>query len=230
MMFPERPTRLLLLLTALATSSADGYVTPEASAALLRPGGAEGYPGDCPCANASLCDPITTPRFADGGELFVFHVPGEAVNFDQWRNFDFSRITVIALWDFPEMGAELLCHAHSLGIRILLPDTPPSSVYNSTNETAKAAWAAETVATVKGLFADGINIDTEDAISPGDVQARDGLTAITKRARTALDEAGMKSAVVSFDVGWMPGVDGRFYDHQGLAEVCDYLVVMGYGT
>ena len=111
------------------------------------------------------------------------------------------------------------------------PKNVAQSVWDtSENETAKASWAAETVATVKGLFADGINIDTEDAISPGDVQARDGLTAITKRARTALDEAGMKSAVVSFDVGWMPGVDGRFYDHQGLAEVCDYLVVMGYGT
>lgn len=227
-LLPLPASLLLLLLLLLTHGGADGYVTPESSAALLRPGGARGYPGQCPCANASLCEPVTGQRFADGKQLFVFHVAGEPTNFDQWRHYDFSRITVIAMWEFPEMGAELLCHAHSLGIRVVLPSMPPAKVYNGTNETKKLAWADNTAATVKSLFADGINMDTEDAIPPGDRHARDGLTDIAKRARVALNKVGLKSALVTFDVGWMPGVDGRFYDYQGLAEVCDYLVVMAY--
>ena len=60
------------------------------------------------------------------------------------------------------------------------------------------------------------------------MRSQDGLTAIVKRARQALDDGGLKAAILTFDVGWMPGVDGRFYDHQGLAEVSDYLLIMGY--
>ena len=50
------------------------------------------------------------------------------------------------------------------GIRVVLPSMPYHRIYNGTNETAKDAWAVQTVATVTGLFADGINIDTEDSI------------------------------------------------------------------
>ena len=66
----------------------------------------------------------------------------------------------------------MLCHAKSLGIRIIVPATPPTAVYAGNNETAKAAWADATAAGVKTLFADGINMDTEDAIAPNDTATR----------------------------------------------------------
>ena len=105
---------VLLLASAAAPSHSvpHSYVTPAASRALLRPmsagvGAEQSYPGGpCPCANASVCDTITTPRFADGKELFIFHVAGEPSNFDQWRHYDYSRITAIAVWEFAPLGAE----------------------------------------------------------------------------------------------------------------------------
>ena len=43
-------------------------------------------------------------------------------------------------------------------------------------QTAKAAWTAGVVRDVRRYFADGVNMDTEDAIAPGNRTSRDGLT------------------------------------------------------
>ena len=74
------------------------------------------------------------------------------------------------------------------------------------------------------LLADGVNMDTEDAIAPGNVTSRDGLTDAVRRVREALPA----DAVVGYDVGWLPGIDGRFYDFAGIAAHADYLLIMAY--
>ena len=59
---------------------------------------------------------------------------------------------------------------------------------------------------------------TEDTIEPADRHTCLGLTDIANRNRLALS-AGLQYAIVTFGVDWMPGVDDRFYDNQGLAAV-----------
>ncbi len=195
------------------------YVPPEESVALLDP--AATYPGECPCVDKSLCEIITRDRFADGKELFAFHVAGTFGNFDQWRRYDWSRLTTLAMWEFMDEGAELYCYAKSLGARVVLPASPPADVYTG-NVSAKEAWTEAVVDDARKYFYDGVNMDTEDAIDPRDRSARDGLTEMVARVRAALP-AG---AVVGFDVGWTPSIDGRFYDYAGIAEQADYLLIM----
>ena len=67
-------------------------------------------------------------------------------------------------------------------------------------------------------------MDTEDAIAPGEKIARDGLTDAVRRVREALP----RGATVGYDVGWLPGIDGRFYDFVGIAGHADYLLIMAY--
>ena len=86
---------LLALLVGSAVSVAQ-YVPPEVSGALVDPAVAYGS-GECPCMNKSSCAILTADRFDDGKELFVFHVAGYAENFEQWRRFDWSRLTSIAV-------------------------------------------------------------------------------------------------------------------------------------
>ena len=209
----------LALLLAAASASAQ-YVPPDESQALLDPNAT--YPGECPCKDKALCEIQTAPRFEK--ELFAFHVAGEGYNMQQWRRYDWSRLTTVALWEFLDSSAELYCYAKSKRVRVVVPASPEVAVYGGTNESAKAAWTAGVAETVRRYFADGVNMDTEDAIAPGNRTSRDGLTDMVKRVREALPEG----AVVGYDVGWMPGIDGRFYDVAGIAEHADYLLIMAY--
>ncbi|EGB07863.1 hypothetical protein AURANDRAFT_26629 [Aureococcus anophagefferens] len=209
----------LALLLAAASASAQ-YVPPDESQALLDPNAK--YPGECPCKDKALCELQAAPRFEK--ELFAFHVAGEGYNMQQWRRYDWSRLTTVALWEFLDSSAELYCYAKSKRVRVVVPASPEVAVYGGTNESAKAAWTAGVAENVRRYFADGVNMDTEDAIAPGNRTSRDGLTDMVKRVREALPEG----AVVGYDVGWMPGIDGRFYDVAGIAEHADYLLIMAY--
>lgn len=111
------------------------FVSPSESKALLDPNAK--YPGECPCKNKALCKIIKTPRFDK--ELFAFHVAGEFENFDQWRQFDWTRLTTIAVWEFLDNSAEMYCYAKSRGVRIVIPASPTVSVYGGSNETAKVS-------------------------------------------------------------------------------------------
>ncbi|KAH8051599.1 hypothetical protein JL720_15085 [Aureococcus anophagefferens] len=203
----------LALLLAAASASAQ-YVPPDESQALLDPNAK--YPGECPCKDKALCELQAAPRFEK--ELFAFHVAGEGYNMQQWRRYDWSRLTTVALWEFLDSSAELYCYAKSKRVPVVVPASPEVAVYGGTNESAKAAWTAGVAENVRRYFADGVNMDTEDAIAPGNRTSRDGLTDMVKRVREALPEG----AVVGYDVGWMPGIDGRFYDVAGIAEHADY--------
>ncbi|KAH8055674.1 hypothetical protein JL722_8017 [Aureococcus anophagefferens] len=138
------------------------YVPPDESQALLDPNAK--YPGECPCKDKALCELQAAPRFEK--ELFAFHVAGEGYNMQQWRRYDWSRLTTVALWEFLDSSAELYCYAKSKRVRVVVPASPEVAVYGGTNESAKAAWTAGVAENVRRYFADGVNMDTEDAIAP----------------------------------------------------------------
>ncbi|KAH8054868.1 hypothetical protein JL720_14391 [Aureococcus anophagefferens] len=180
----------LALLLAAASASAQ-YVPPDESQALLDPNAT--YPGECPCKDKALCELQTAPRFEK--ELFAFHVAGEGYNMQQWRRYDWSRLTTVALWEFLDSSAELYCYAKSKRVRVVVPASPEVAVYGGTNESAKAAWTAGVAETVRRYFADGVNMDTEDAIAP-----ETGRRATASRTWSSACAGAARGAVVGYDL------------------------------
>jgi len=109
-------------------------------------------PGNpCPCLDSSLCEPVSQSRFDK--ELFLFHVPGYGTFNEEWRQYNWDRITSIALWQYMDADAEFYCYAKSLGVRIFVQASPDAAAYAGSNQTAKDAWVANVVSDVTGYFA-----------------------------------------------------------------------------
>jgi hypothetical protein len=129
----------------------------------------------CPCADASLCRPVQTPRperevmipldmnspaYGHGG--ISGHYMGD------WRTqIDWDVVTILVMATDSHYGlsahmpndSEVFCHAHSKGVRVL-PTVDgggnPANVMNITNPVSRAAWVAKTTATMVALGLDGV--------------------------------------------------------------------------
>ena len=208
---------------------AGAFVSHEHTRSLVKADDTPYGPGNpCPCSDESLCAPLKTNRFDDGKEFFIFHVPGYGEFNDEWRQYNWDRITSVSLWQFVDSDAEFYCYAKSLGVRIFVQASPERAAYATNNETAKLEWVDNVLSDVQGYFADGINMDTEDDIAPMNKTVQKGLTDMAVRAKSAFVENDLADVLVTFDVGWSPNADGRFYDYEGLAEASDFLVIMAY--
>ena len=178
----------------------------------------------CPCANASLCAPISTP--ISSGGVFAFHTANDS----SWRDYDWSQITTVCV--FGAVAPELLCHAHSVGARLTLGNGGIVDAAQWSNATAVSSWIARSNAKVAAAFADGFNIDIE-VQSSGAADAA-ALAAMTIKAAAAL-KATNPTAQISFDVP-SQGQDscgqmyGRAYGFSALSKAVDFLVVMDYDS
>ncbi|KAL2090116.1 hypothetical protein ACEWY4_014804 [Coilia grayii] len=170
---------------------------------------------DCPCKEQSLCQPIQNETQF---EVFVFDVGGKA-----WKHYDWSRVTTIAA--FGPYDAELMCFAHSKGVRLVLKgDVPVSAMVDPTNRTA---WIKEQVSLAKKQFMDGINLDIEQAVQEKSPEYF-ALTALVKETTEAFHRE-IPGSQVSFDVSSSPiCCYPRFYDYKDIADSCDLLFVMSY--
>ena len=80
----------------------------------------------CPCSDASLCRPLS-PQPPPRREVVAYLARTGAFGTtgDEWRNFDWDKITSVALFDpwgrdkNVTSHQEMLCTAHSKGVRIL---------------------------------------------------------------------------------------------------------------
>ena len=78
----------------------------------------------CPCADPSLCEPI---KGSAKNEVFGF-----VTSQTNWPGYNWTLLTTVAL--FTEMNASLLCHAHSMGVRVVLSASyPTTELQNYTN-------------------------------------------------------------------------------------------------
>lgn len=171
----------------------------------------------CPCSDPSLCDPITTPA---RNEVFVFSL--EADN-NTWGRYDWDKITTICIVGFYD--PQLLCQAHSKGVRVVNLDAYPVS--DLLDPDKRAAWIQQEVQDAQDKFLDGLNIDTEDPIPEGSPET-DALTTLAQETTAAFQQA-IPGSQVTFDIAWSPdGIDGRYYDAVGLANAVDFLFVMAY--
>ncbi|KAM9761352.1 di-N-acetylchitobiase [Menidia menidia] len=169
----------------------------------------------CPCERPELCEPI---RPQSSFEVFVFDVGGKT-----WKSYNWSMVTTVAA--FGKYDAELMCHAHSKGARVVLKgDVPLSYIVDQSNRTA---WIREKVDLAKSQYMDGINIDIEQAVEKGSPEYH-ALSDLVKETTEAFHR-DIPGSQVSFDVAWSPKcVDKRCYDYVTIAESCDLLFVMSY--
>lgn len=169
----------------------------------------------CPCERPQLCQQI---RGENNFEVFVFDIGGKT-----WKSYNWSMVSTVAM--FGKYDAELMCHAHSKGARVVLKgDVPLSDIVDQENRTA---WITEKVKLAKAQFMDGINIDIEQAVEEGSPEYH-ALTSLVKETTEAFHRE-IPGSQVSFDVAWSPKcIDKRCYDYVAIAESCDLLFVMSY--
>ncbi|KAM3620326.1 uncharacterized protein V6R79_021565 [Siganus canaliculatus] len=169
----------------------------------------------CPCERKDLCQPIQEER---DFEVFVFDVGGKT-----WKLYDWSLVTTIAT--FGKYDADLMCYAHSKGVRVVLKgDVPLSNIVDVENRTA---WITEKVNLAQAQFMDGINIDIEQAVEMGSPEYY-ALTDLVIETTEAFHKH-IPGSQVSFDVAWSPKcIDKRCYDYVTIARSCDLLFVMSY--
>uniref|UniRef100_A0A3Q3WAZ3 Di-N-acetylchitobiase n=1 Tax=Mola mola TaxID=94237 RepID=A0A3Q3WAZ3_MOLML len=170
----------------------------------------------CPCERAELCEHILS--WCLFCQVFVFDVGGNT-----WKSYNWSMVTTLAV--FGKYDADLMCYAHSKGVRVVLKgDVPLSYVVDPKNRTM---WITEKVNLAKTQFMDGINIDIEQPVEEGSPEYH-ALTALVKETTEAFHRE-IPGSQVSFDVAWSPNcIDKRCYDYAAIADSCDLLFVMSY--
>jgi hypothetical protein len=126
-----------------------------------------------------MCKPITaSAKWENVGFATGFNGPID--NGDDWRYFDWSRITtVITLGPTPQL---LVCTAHKHGVRVV-----KGSVFDvdSSNKTARREWVAKELQDVVSRGADGINLVRYSPSNLVSLSSAD-LTALVKEMREAL--------------------------------------------
>lgn len=182
---------------------------------VLQSTAADAATSDCPCANVSLCNPITAgPR----NELLVFSNPAHDPNGTMWPLFNWSLVTTVAVFEQPSDA--LYCQAHSANARVVRGwDLDNSQL---TNATYIAEWVNSTAAMVAASRFDGINLDIE-----GNSANAAALTQAVALLRAAL-LADNPYAQLTFDTAIYPAGQVSGYDYKGLAEYCDFLIPMAY--
>ncbi|KAK8397859.1 hypothetical protein O3P69_004572 [Scylla paramamosain] len=234
---PSYKTALVLasVLLCITTTSGKNYVSPlnvvetfpikhDARASL----------NSCPCKNKFLCMPLsqaknkypTAPHVlnfikkSNKTEVFAFVVKCDA---SVWGKFDWSKLTTVALANFYD--AELICHAHQHGVRVVKLGNFPTTKLG--NITARRNWINIQISDVTLKFLDGINIDYEDALDPFTPEQY-GLTSLVKETAEVFHTA-IPGSQVSFDVAWSArGIDGRYYEYKKIADYSDVIFIMAY--
>jgi di-N-acetylchitobiase len=121
---------------------------------------------------------------------------------------------------FGSIEPELLCTAHENGARVVVGVDFAND--QLTNATAVAAWVNYTSTMVAEQWLDGVNIDIE-----GNTANADAVTAATAEMAAAL-RAANPWAQITFDTAINPLTNQGGYNFTALAEICDFLVPMGY--
>jgi di-N-acetylchitobiase len=160
-------------------------------------------------------------------QAFAFSAQNKIEN---WKALPWDLVSTVAIFGpVPDNAKRLVRIGHKHGSKVVLTGGYP--VAGLQNETAKAAWIQSMIDSVKEVGADGVNLDTEDALPKGSPDAL-LLTELVKNLgdemRKQIPERPMQ---ISVDVAWSPDcIDVRCYDYLGLSKVSDYLFIMSYDT
>ncbi|XP_075038104.1 di-N-acetylchitobiase-like [Mixophyes fleayi] len=169
----------------------------------------------CPCSDPALCEPIRDTR---DFEVYVFHVRDK-----NWKNYDWSQVTTIAL--FAPYDSELMCFAHAKGVRFVL--TGDVQLKEIVDPKKRSAWVTQHVNLAKSQYMDGINLDIEESVRQYSEEYY-ALTALVQETAEAFHRE-IPGSQVTFDAPFSPNcIYHRCYNYTGIADLCDFLFVMSY--
>ena len=176
-------------------------------------------PTTCPCSNVSWCKPITNRPPVAEYEVLAFDP--SASDPQQWLAMDWAKITTIATFSWP-MSAQLYCHAHQHGVRIVhCVDFDASLIGNA---TARSAWVKGHLDDAMQRGTDGVNVDIE-----GFSGEKEDLNLLIGELHDTF-KAALPSSQISFDTAIYPignGWDSGF-DYPFLAKKLDFFLPMAY--
>ena len=167
------------------------------------------------CPKRSLTTPGSQPK-----EVLVFNPPSEPAN---WLQMDWSQITTLAIsgpWPPP---ADLYCHAHAHGVKVVkIVNFHAGGPSAMSNATKRSAWISQIVTDAVVHGTDGANVDIE-----GLRGEKSDLNALIKELATEFRKA-VPMAQISFD---LPAGDAEptSYDVAFLTTVLDFVLLMNYG-
>lgn len=169
----------------------------------------------CPCSDKKLCQRINTTAEK---EVLVFSTSSQV-----WKHYDWSTVTTVAV--FRKWDDELMCFAHSKGVKVVL--VAGYSLNDLSNITKRQEWVKNLTSSAFENHADGVNIDIEGPLKKGTKQVS-LLSDLTAEVYQAFKE-NLPGSQVTFDVAWSPDcIDGRCYDVLAISKVVDFLVIMAY--
>ncbi|XP_028393894.1 di-N-acetylchitobiase-like isoform X2 [Dendronephthya gigantea] len=169
----------------------------------------------CPCSDEKLCQRIT--KEVDK-EVLVWSTSDKV-----WQHYNWSVVTTVAV--FGDWNDELMCFAHSKGVKVVLVGF--FNVNDLSNTSKCEEWVDGLITKAIAVHADGVNLDLEGPISKGskEVNLLNELTADVYK--TFKDK--LPGSQVTFDVAWSPDcIDGRCYDVATLSKSVDFLAIMSY--
>ena len=157
-------------------------------------GAAAGAGGEAPAApSAAPCSaPLSTPL--PPREVFAFWSSKEPVVPASWQSLDWGRLTTVAVFHPWPPPPELVCHAHSRGVRVVSSDgTQWMHGANRSDPKVRAAWVSRHVSQMVASGTDGVNVDLEayhgglpGSVTPTPNSASPLLTSLLAELRSAL--------------------------------------------
>jgi len=173
---------------------------------------------ECPCSDKSLCAPLQIPPRK---ELYAF---GSRM----YRDYVWDNLTTIAWWG-PNIETDptVICMAHAKGVRVVLPFGLDLKTQQLKNTDYTFSLVLDALKVVKDYYLDGVNFDFEDEMDKTDDVSRQLLSQLMKNL-TETFHSNVPGSQVTFDAGWLPNVDVRFYDYKALADNSDFLIIMDY--
>ena len=109
-----------------------------------------------PCIAKPLASPLPER------EVFVYWSARLPVVPSSWQSLDWGRLTTVAVFHPWPPPADMVCHAHSVGVRVVNADsTQWMHTLVRSNADYRAAWVRNHTAQMVASGTDGVNVDLE---------------------------------------------------------------------
>lgn len=143
-----------------------------------------------------------------------------AGDYKGWETWNWTTITHLGFWTAPP--SDVRAKAKENKVR-LFQDSHLPDPDHWTDSSARKSFALEKVAQVKSAQLDGVFFDYE-----GNELSSDQKKAYSKLAEEVASQLKPLNATIFVCVGGRPTYELRDYDYKGLAEVSEFLFIMGY--
>eukprot|EP00501_MAST-03F_sp_TOSAG23-6_P000835 GSMAST32.ASY1.ANO1.866.1 assembled CDS len=171
----------------------------------------------CPCANDSLCKPISGPPVRSSGEVYGFLSSNSTPTAMNW-----THVSTVA-WSQNDV---MTCAAHAHGSRALLA-APSVDLGLLKTVSARLLWVKAVITQIITRFVDGVVFDYESPLLAGtpDMHTYSSLVSLTRKELQKINPSYQVSVCVAYSPD---DIDGRAYNYTSLAMASDLLYVMDY--